>query len=68
MFSFVMSVRIFVGKNLSLVKKIVGKKIRHWQKNSLFFADFFFPIRYVPCIRNPASGLLQIVHKLEKLK
>ena len=38
-----MSVRIFVGKNLSSVvgKKIVGKKIRHWQKKSSFFADFF---------------------------
>ena len=30
-----MSVRIFVGK------KIVGKKICHWQKNSSFFGDFF---------------------------
>ena len=46
-----MSVRIFVGKNqwsaknrrhkILSAKEIVGKKIRHWQKNSSFFADFF---------------------------
>ena len=41
-----MSIRIFVGKYYPSVKIIVGKKtvgekIRHWQKNSSFFADFF---------------------------
>ena len=41
-----MSVRMFVGKYYSsvkiiVVKKTVGKKICHWQKNSSFFADFF---------------------------
>ena len=43
MFSFVkkISIRIFVGKKKIVGKKIVGKKIRHWQKNSSFFADFF---------------------------
>ena len=52
-YSFVkkMSVRIFFGKinrwhKILSVKKIVGKKICHWQKNSSFFADMFFlPIR-----------------------
>ena len=36
-----MSVRIFVGK------KIVGKKICHWQKILHFLATFFLPIRYL---------------------
>ena len=36
-----MSVRIFIGKNSSSVKKMVGEKIRHWQKKLSFFADFF---------------------------
>ena len=34
-----MSVRIFVGKKESSVKKIVGKKF-------VIFADIFLPIRY----------------------
>ena len=34
-----MSVRVFVGKNQSSVKKQSAKKICHWQKNSWLFAD-----------------------------
>ena len=41
-----MLVRIFTGKTyrrhkISSLKKLVVKKIRHWQKKSLFFADSF---------------------------
>ena len=58
MFSFVKS----VGKNIHKKKLVVGKKnsrekIRHWQKNSSFFADLFSSGK-VPILKNSCERLL----------